>query len=65
MKVTVDLKTIINKLQLAFDRIQKLEEENEKLVDALEFYSDYKNDDPDNEWNNDLARQVLKDIGKE
>lgn len=27
MQVTIDLKTIINKLQAAFDRIQKLEEE--------------------------------------
>lgn len=39
MEVIVDLKTIINKLQAAFDRIQKLEEENKKLVEALKFYA--------------------------
>jgi uncharacterized protein (UPF0335 family) len=66
MEVIVDLKTIINKLQAAFDRIQKLEEENKKLkaivnclahadanaVGATQIYI-----------NN--ARQVLKDIGEE
>lgn len=45
--------------------VDKLERENKKLVEALKFYSNYKNDDPDNEWNNDLARQVLKEIGEE
>lgn len=42
MEVIVDLKTVINKLQAAFDRIQKLEEENKKLRDALEFYANQK-----------------------
>jgi|LakMenEpi03Aug12_release.lakeMendotaPanAssembly.Ray.scaffolds.fasta_scaffold2024966_1 ribosomal protein S19E (S16A) len=35
MEVSVDLKTIINKIQAAFDRIQKLEEENKKLITVL------------------------------
>lgn len=42
MEVAVDLKIIINKLQAAFDRIQKLEEENKKLIDALKFYANQK-----------------------
>ena len=45
--------------------LKEAEAREKKLLDALKFYSDYKNDDPDNEWNNDLAKQVLKEIGEE
>ena len=44
--------------------IEKLQSENAKLRECVEFYADYKNDNPDNDWNNDYARQVLKDIGE-
>jgi len=62
MEVTVDLKTIINKLQVAFDKIKNLEEQNKKLRECIEFYADYRNDNPDNDYNNDYAIRVLKEI---
>ena len=43
--------------------IQKLQAENAKLRECVEFYADYKNDNPDHDWNNDFARQVLKELG--
>ena len=65
MEVTVDLKTIINKLQATFDRIQKLEEKNEKLVEALKFYADL-NDEVVmyDSMGVTEARQVLEEIGR-
>ena len=78
MEVIVDLKTIINKLQAVFDRIQKLEEENKKLRECVEWYGDRKNcdnadfshveiDDEGEEIADGgyRARQVLKEIGEE
>ena len=41
---------------------KKLQAENAKLKECVEFYADYKNDDPDNDWNNDYAGQVLKQL---
>ena len=45
--------------------VKKMNLENEKLINALQFYAEYQNDNPDNEYNNELARQVLKEIGEE
>ena len=42
--------------------IYKLQAENAKLRKCIEFYADYKNDNPDNDWNNDYAGQVLKEL---
>lgn len=79
MEVIVDLKTIINKLQAAFDRIQKLEEENKKLVEALKFYANERywegREIDGDDWHDfyedgngiggKLARQVLKEVAEE
>ena len=64
MEVTVDLKTIINKLQAAFDRIQKLEEENKKLRDALKLFA-FPEGKLEHENVERVSRQVLKEVGEE
>jgi predicted nuclease with TOPRIM domain len=73
MEVTVDLKTIINKLQACFDRIQKLEAENAKLKECVESFVDKYFDLPvELRLKKDIkegegslrARQVLKEIGE-
>ncbi len=40
------------------------EAENKKLREALEFYAEYKNDDPDDDYNYDVAREALKEVEK-
>lgn len=45
--------------------VKKMNLENEKLINALQFYAEYQNDNPDNEYNNELARRVLEEIGEE
>lgn len=45
--------------------VKKMNLENDKLINALQFYAEYKNDNPDNEYNNELALSVLKEIGEE
>lgn len=51
--------------QVYYLKCEKLKAENAKLRECVEFYANYKNDNPDNDWNNDYARQVLKELDEE
>ena len=61
------LKQNINgvKLKQLNERIEDLLIENAKLREFVGFYADYKNDNPHYDWNNDYARQVLKELDEE
>lgn len=48
--------------QIYYLKCEELKTENAKLRECVEFYADYMNDNPDNDWNNDYARQVLKEL---
>jgi len=43
------------------EKLDRLISENKKLRDALEFYAEYKNDDPDDDYNYDVAIEALKE----
>lgn len=47
-----------------YEKLEREREENKKLRDALEFYAEYKNDDPGDDYNHDVARETLKEIGE-
>jgi hypothetical protein len=60
-----EVKAYVNHLKDFDDEIGRLQAENKKLREALEFYSMRKNDDSSNHWNNSKAIEALKEVGKE
>jgi cysteinyl-tRNA synthetase len=58
----------IDTLKLEYDKLTdwaaEYKAENKKLREALEFYAEYKNDDPDDDYNYDVAREALKEVEK-
>ena len=46
-----------------YEKLEREREENKKLREALEFYAEYKNDDPGDDYNHDVARETLKKVG--